>query len=497
MFYFGRIACVGSKRSILKISIIKFIKNGKMNYYISDRTDNKVRSLLAGYTMEEIGELDDALQGIATFRYDDKTVRKIINIFSKAVEKDMSGDQLEKILYQKVYDEEGNEYAEEFYTRYDIPIIKKYNDYNITVSKNNHDKSNDTILYDIQEGIEYGKSIESSYKLSNSHDNYINPSVPVNELFSLPEGVEKTVGLDNHKKTLIAARVDRFSVNIDAQLVFPDKMIKYVIVGEEIASLTDRTDFENGLETKKNARGDYETKVRERALRNYLGESFGTIAKKQFATRYKEPEITQEINNLEFKIAKLKNISSCDAELIRKSYEAIFDQKEITDLKELLIELENKADLVMMCSGSSPKEIIDFLKNRITQIINNYKNGIKNTTNLKEIDSITHKIISNTSIDSQELNDILKYISVLYFFILYDNVDYLNLDDLNNSYVMDNIKRLIVIISILKDSNIIKNMDSNLFDIENISELMNFIKSIELNTLGEDKANELIKKIQL
>ena len=62
---------------------------------------------------------------------------------------------------------------------------------------------------------------------------------------------------------------------------------------------------------------------------------------------------------------------------------------------------------------------------------------------------------------------------------------------------MDNIKRLIVIISILKDSNIIKNMDNNLFDIENISELMNFIKSIELNTLGEDKANELIKKIQL
>ena len=151
----------------------------------------------------------------------------------------------------------------------------------------------------------------------------------------------------------------------------------------------------------------------------------------------------------------------------------------------------------MMCSGSSPKEIIDFLKNRITQIINNYKNGIKNTVNLKEMDSITHKIISNSKIDPQDLNDILKYISVLYFFILYDNVDYLNLDDLNNSYVMDNIKRLIVIISILKDSNIIKNMDNNLFDIENISELMNFIKSIELNTLGEDKANELIKKIQL
>lgn len=83
-------------------------------------------------------------------------------------------------------------------------------------------------------------------------------------------------------------------------------------------------------------------------------------------------------------------------------------------------------------------------------------------------------------------------ISILYFFELYEQKDNLDIEELNNTYIVDNLKTIIIVINTFQEENILT-YDYYL-DLNNISldSVINLIKSIKFTKNSTDKIKKLL-----
>ena len=83
----------------------------------------------------------------------------------------------------------------------------------------------------------------------------------------------------------------------------------------------------------------------------------------------------------------------------------------------------------------------------------------KTKITISDIDNITEKVLkAKSNYSYKEKNDILRHLALLYFFEVYENKDTVTTNELANSYITNNIKRIITIISVLLDEGIIKDI---------------------------------------
>ena len=83
-------------------------------------------------------------------------------------------------------------------------------------------------------------------------------------------------------------------------------------------------------------------------------------------------------------------------------------------------------------------------------------------------------------------------ISILYFFELYEQKDILDIEELNNTYIVDNLKTIIIVINTFQEENILTYdyyLDLNNISLENV---INLIKSIKFTKNSTDKIKKLL-----
>ena len=83
-------------------------------------------------------------------------------------------------------------------------------------------------------------------------------------------------------------------------------------------------------------------------------------------------------------------------------------------------------------------------------------------------------------------------ISILYFFELYEQKDNLDIEELNNTYIVDNLKTIIIVINTFQEENILTYdyyLDLNNISLENV---INLIKSIKFTKNSTDKIKKLL-----
>ena len=207
------------------------------------------------------------------------------------------------------------------------------------------------------------------------------------------------------------------------------------------------------------------------------------------------------MQELEYMLIKLKTISEDDYKIINDEYQSILKQED-DDLTlnplvlSTIVSLQNKAKLAYLCNGGSSKQINDYLEKQVELYLDNCKNNpdAKTKITISDIDNITEKVLkAKSNYSYKEKNDILRHLALLYFFEVYENKDTVTTNELANSYITNNIKRIITIISVLLDEGIIKDISSDMFIVDNLDKLIELIKGIEIRI----SKNELIKKIQL
>ena len=100
------------------------------------------------------------------------------------------------------------------------------------------------------------------------------------------------------------------------------------------------------------------------------------------------------------------------------------------------------------------------------------------------MDELYKNVIKKKSRNPFDQTDILRRIATLYFFELYENRDIITSEELTNSYVGENIKRIVTAIYVMLDEGVISINSNFLFDINNLNldTLLALIKQIEFNS---------------
>ena len=417
------------------------------NYSINDST-SKVLLDYFKYTKDSLTELTKDLDTINSSYITKELKDKYDKLFIDIIKPNANDEHGQEIIYEKIYDDDGNAYAKELITGTLIPINNKFTDYSV------------------------------SYKRDEKHYTY--------------------------SKEII------YEIWIKPEMKFPsDKRIDFVVANEELANEIEVDKYKRCTKKRFFHRKNIDIEsIKFVGKSNYLGDniSFTTEKEKVFRERLKEGEISKELQELGFLLSRLKSVSEDDFNVINEEYKAFLkhkpDELNIDGLPmKTIIDLQNKAKRAYYCNSGDCKHVIEHLDKQVNIYLNNYINDsqVKTELSISDLDNITEYILSNkNNYTFQDQNDILNHIALLYFFELYENKDNLSIDDLSNSYANDNIKRIIIGISVLYEEKIIKDLPGMLYEISTIDELLNAIKKIEFNSREEvkEKANQFIKRIQ-
>lgn len=474
-------------------------------YYVDNHGVNTSSRTLIKYlrslSSSELGKIVNNLFSLTQYKYDSDIKRKTDKIFSDLLKLSPSNYfSRDNLFYRKVYDQEGNEYAEEILSEEIIPITNEFNDYDVKYEDRTKDNKK-IVFFDEEKGVTYKTRGSSLLEDNSGHDHAMFPS-DMKKLNSMCEGKVETVTIDDLEVRLIAGYAMNISINVKPKIVFPNKRVDYVVVDKCIACEKDIDEFvkdhTKGLRGRK-YRKDFIEKTKRFSKSNYLGENLHFSYSMPTFERVRESNVTNELQEIEFMLTKLKAISKSDYDTLYEEYQELFNQKAQDVTEATIITFKNKVYFTILCGGDINQQK-NYLVNLITQYINNIKSedNKKSGLTIKDIDAITNRLLSaKNNYGIKEQNDLLKYLSLLYFFEIHEDIDSITSDDLRNSYVLDNIKRVIVGISVLHDEGIITNMPNDLFNISNISELLDFISKIEFNNIDEVKRDDFIKKIQL
>ena len=409
------------------------------------------------------------------------------------------------IIYEKVYDKDNNIYAKELISGRIFPISNDYSKCDITVYKD--EPKYQKVFLDKERNKVY--VIDKPTKIFNilSDDNINLTSSTYNELYqATEEGYKKSICIGKEELN-ICLRL-RIPVDFLVEVVpiinkSSNQRIEYTIFNEVVATELEVNEYLNEFNGvfKNRRRNNYIKEMTRKSSSNYLGNNIIYSSSKIIKEKEKEELLIKEMQELEYMLTKLKTISENDYKIINDEYQSILKQED-DDLTlnplvlSTIVSLQNKAKLAYLCNGGSSKQINDYLEKQVELYLDNCKNNTDTKTKItiSDIDDITEKVLkAKFNYSYKEKNDILRHIALLYFFEVYENRDTVTTKELANSYITNNIKRIITIISVLLDEGIIKDIDSDMFVVDNLEKLIDLIKGIEIKITE----NELIKKIQL
>ena len=247
--------------------------------------------------------------------------------------------------------------------------------------------------------------------------------------------------------------------------------------------------------------------INNKAQSNYLGDNLNFVNDILLKERISESNLTKEMQELEFLLYKLKTIAPNDYDILSHEYHDIINnentQLNINPLSiNTIVSLQNRARIAFFCHGGDSKRILEYLRNQTGIYLEKYKNqeSCKTEISITDLDRLcTYFLNEKNNYSYKEQNEILKHLALLYFFEIYENRDIINSNDLINSYACDNIKRMLVIVGVLHEVGIIKNIPTNFYDISNMDEFLEYIRTIEINSCDiilEDTNFKLVKKLQ-
>lgn len=511
-YYKGNIISTTSFNELVyKLNIVITGNKYKKGYVLED-SSRKALLYFKKFSAEKLNEITKDLLNLTTV---DGTLEKKMeydNLFKDVFKMNADNVVGTSIIYEKIYDEEGNSYGKELITGDIFPINSKYSDYNII-----YESDSTKVFLDTETGMSYVLD-NKLYNLAEWHvtdAHGVTYKITDTEHFNLNTAIyaedEHSVFINNHYIILRPVYPKCFLIKITPRMIFPsNQRIEYTIAGETIATELEINNYVDKLESgfgKRKRKKIFVNDIRKKSLSNYLGDNIVFVKNGILKERIKEENITKEMEELEFILLKLKSVSEEEYNKINSEYNDVLNHDKTDELSlnpltiKTIITLQNKANLAYICHGGNSKKILEYLDEQIIIYLNNYLSNNKETTELSinDLDKITENFLSSkNSYSYKEQNEILRNLALLYFFELYENKDIINSNDLVNSYIMDNIKRILIVISILEEEGIIINLSSIVYDSNNIDELLELIKRIEFNSSDniKDKCQQLIKKMQ-
>lgn len=492
------------------LNIVKLIPNYEESYHLLNNTSDNAFRYYKDYSSKDLKKLVELIRNIITKNYSllekqelDETMK---NIFSPKIDNNF-GDE---IFYEKIYDENGNAYGKELITGVIFPINLNFSSFDVNYSEHFLEK----VYYDFDK--KQGYYLRSSFDdhgynyflLDFNWKSHNITGSSYSELDDMSQLTTKEIFVDSdYHKIAVCDIPISFEVCLSPKMTFsPGQRIEYVIGSETIANELEVNNyvskFENGLGRKRRKK-KYEVNMNNLALSNYLGE-INFTSNAMIKERINESALTKEMKELEFLLLKLKSVSKEDYEKLNSEYLELLNQNNddlhVNTLSlSSIISLQDRAELAFVYHGGDAKKIITYLESHVNEYINNYKDGFKekNKLTVNNIDRLCEYFLNNkNSFTIKEQNEILRCLSLLYFFEIYENKDKLTSHDLENSYVVDNIKRVLVVIGVLHDEGIIMEIPNNIYDINNLDGFLDYIRKIKLNDTYSDNGISLIKKIQ-
>ena len=495
------------------LNIIKMKPDFKLRYDLLDNTSHKALLYYRKYSSNDLKRLADLLKRIITFNEEkgekEELDKTMANLFHQTPDNVLGIS----VIYERVYDENGNMYGKELITGAIFPINMQYSSFDVCYSL----KEMENVYYDIDNNKGYYLK-EASIKKINDYCYYL-IDFDGNKHGISYEQYKKLKFMDNYDteyvhfddKCHMFAFCDTplsFNICLRPNMTFlSNQRIEYVIGSSMIANELEMQEYVGRFNTgfgKKKRKKDFEDIINNMFLSNYLGEINFVSNSDIVKERVSESTITKEMQELEYLLLKLKSVSIDDYNLLNKEYLEILNQDDsLLHLNALsinsIISLQNRAKLTFLCHGGQSKMVLKYLEDQVNSYLDNYNAGMgeKTRITLDDLDKLSNYFLnSKNSYTIKEQNEILRCLSLLYLFEIYENKNVLNTMDLRNSYVADNIKRILVVIGVLHDLGIIKEIPNGLYDINDLEDFLEFVKRIEFNEVLETKGNELIKKIQ-
>ena len=218
-----------------------------------------------------------------------------------------------------------------------------------------------------------------------------------------------------------------------------------------------------------------------------------TLKEPKIMRKLKPSQETIIMENIEFLLLKLKKENSTSYELLNQEYQNILNSANTLTTTPLvlqtLISLEAKIE---SCFFNQKRNIISLL-DYINKLVLEYLNKKETKLTFQDIFKLNDLFIKQKgeySLVNQRLFQ--RNISILYFFELYEQKDILDIEELNNTYIVDNLKTIIIVINTFQEENILT-YDYYL-DLNNISldSVINLIKSIKFTKNSTDKIKKLL-----
>jgi len=210
-----------------------------------------------------------------------------------------------------------------------------------------------------------------------------------------------------------------------------------------------------------------------------------------------ESTLTKLINEIEYNLLKLKDINKDLYLKFKKQYEEYL-RNNITDIT-ILGSLNAEIQAEIMIKKERPIDLINYLKSIRFEYIDNFlnHNGKKTNIDLNKLDKIYEKFrkVQNKCSFEDQI-DVLNNIALVYFFEVYENIDSITLEKLENSYFKDNMIRIVTYIKTLEDLGILKCSYFLFIEEElNVKTVFNMIKNIEFIKNKEENLEEVLKTL--
>ena len=338
----------------------------------------------------------------------------------------------EYIIYEKFYDKEGNIYGKEIITGCIFPIYNPVPSIKTTLQTGNY-----AVYLYVRPHNENKKLVRESVAL-------------LEQIAANQNEIDEYLG----KKRIVKNRFIKKITNLAKQNTFSEEIVPFVqeeVVTERIKSSSEISIMENI---------EYLLDI----LKDKNHELYN-----QYKTEY-EDVLNSENNNL---TNKPLNIS-------------------------ILTAIEAKIEFALKFNKTSTDSIMNYLSNLKVEYLENIltNSGKKTYITIDEIDKITELFLKQKS-EYSILNqrNILKNIAVIYLLEIYENKDYITLESLENSYILDYLKWIILSIKAFIELDLVE--EDILIEINNDIELSNvvdIIKKMKFKTYDEEDVKKIVKR---
>lgn len=209
-------------------------------------------------------------------------------------------------------------------------------------------------------------------------------------------------------------------------------------------------------------------------------------------------DTTKIMERIEYSLIRLKNYNPRQYTIYKKRYEELMynDDKKLrlTVNKAVLDSIEAGILMCFQFDKNNGSNILEYLENTKNEYLSNLKNdNFDFSLSIEDIDKIMELYLKmQNDYDIVNKRKIIRNIALLYLLLLIKNKNIIDRIDFENSYINDNLLTILIWINTLKEENIIN--CSKLIDLSydyNINDILEIIKSIEINNLDSDKIKRL------